>query len=85
MIEPTEAVIRKALSSDGDAIRYVKDQTEEQCLLAVKNSWGAILRYMRDPSEKVIKAAVKKDSDNLPFVKDKTLARKLGWYDGDED
>jgi len=37
----------KAVERDGDALRYVKDQTEAICLKAVERD-GYALRYVKD-------------------------------------
>ena len=37
----------KAVNQDGDALQYVRDQTEAVCLAAV-NQNGYALRYVRD-------------------------------------
>ena len=84
MQHQTDAICRAAVKFSGDAIRFVQNQTEQLCLLAVKNGWGTILRYINNPSEKVIRLAVNMDRDNLPYVKDKALIARLG-LDREED
>ena len=57
----------KAVESDGDALRYVKDQTEPICLKAVESD-GYALRYVKDQTEPICLKAVESDGDALKYV-----------------
>ena len=57
----------EAVKEDGDALRYVKDQTEAVCIEAVKRN-GDALRYVKDQTEAVCIEAVKRNGDALRYV-----------------
>ena len=71
----------KAVERNGDALRYVKDQTEAVCLKAVESD-GDALQYVKDQTEAVCLKAVESDGDALQYVLWKDLfvsiAAKLG-------
>lgn len=48
-----------AVTKNGEAIRYAKNQTEELCILAVRRN-GNNIAYIRKPSSKVWERAIKK-------------------------
>jgi len=57
----------KAVERNGDALQYVKDQTEAVCLKAVE--WnGYALRYVKDQTEAVCLKAVENDGYALRYV-----------------
>ena len=60
-----------AVMQDGNALRYLKDQTEEICLAAVKQN-GYALSYVKEQTEEICLAAVKQDGDALSYIKDQT-------------
>jgi hypothetical protein len=62
----------KAVENDGDALQYVKDQTEPVCLKAVERN-GDALRYVKDQTEPVCLKAVENDGDALQYVLIKEL------------
>jgi len=62
-----------AVKCNGDALQYVKDQSEAVCLAAVKQN-GHALRYVKDQSEAVCLAAVKQNGRALRYVKDQSEA-----------
>ena len=57
----------KAVKEDGDALRYVKEQTEEICLEAVKEN-GYALKYVKEQTEEICLKAVEEDGDALQYV-----------------
>jgi hypothetical protein len=64
------------VESDGDALQYVKDQTEAVCLKAVESD-GDALQYVKDQTEAVCLKAVESDGDALQYVKDFDLFLKI--------
>ena len=62
----------KAVESDGDALQYVKDQTEAVCIKAVESDCYA-LRYVKDQTEAVCIKAVERNGDALRYVLIKEL------------
>ena len=65
-----------AVERNGNALRYVKEQTEAVCLKAVKQN-GDALQYVKEQTEAVCLTAVKNDSYALQYVKDKDLFIKI--------
>ena len=65
VIHPNDAM--KAVEQDGDALRYVKEQSEAVCLKAVEQN-GYALRYVKEQSEAVCLKAVEQDGDALQYV-----------------
>jgi len=57
----------KVVEKNGDALRYVKDQSEAVCLKAVESD-GYALQYVKDQSEAVCLKAVEKNGDALQYV-----------------
>ena len=57
----------KAVESDGDALRYVKDQTHEICLKAVEQN-GYALKYVKDQTHEICLKAVKQNGYALRYV-----------------
>jgi hypothetical protein len=57
----------KAVENDGDALRFVKDQTEAMCLKAVERN-GYALQYVKDQTEAVCLKAVERNGYALQFV-----------------
>jgi hypothetical protein len=49
------------------ALKYVKDQTEEICLEAVKQN-GYALQYVKEQTEAICLEAVKEDGDAFQYV-----------------
>jgi hypothetical protein len=52
---------------DGDALQYVKEQSEAVCLKAVESD-GAALQYVKEQSEAVCLKAVESDGAALQYV-----------------
>ncbi len=65
-----------AVSRNGYALRYVKDQTEAVALAAVSRN-GDALQYVKDQTEAVALAAVKADGYALQYVLCKDLFLKI--------
>jgi len=61
----------KAVKQDGDALKYVKDQTPEICTEAVKRN-GYALKYVKDQTPEICTEAVKRNGYALRYVKDQT-------------
>ncbi|HBG8470868.1 TPA: DUF4116 domain-containing protein [Clostridioides difficile] len=62
---------KKAVSKDGELLKYVKKQTEEICLLAVReNPWALI--HVKRQTERICIEAVKQWGTILQFVKKQT-------------
>ena len=57
----------EAVKQDGNALRYVKDQTEAICLEAVKQN-GYALRYVKDQTEAICLEAVKQNGYALRYI-----------------
>ena len=57
----------EAVKRNGDALQYVKEQTEPVCLEAVKRN-GDALRYVKEQTEPVCLEAVKRNGDALQYV-----------------
>lgn len=55
----------------GYGLRYVKEQTEEICMAAIKNDPYSI-RYVLVQSEELCLAAVEQDGHTLQYVKEQT-------------
>ena len=55
----------------GPALQYVKEQTPELCLEAVKRD-GWALKFVKEQTDEICLAAVKEDAWALEFVKNKT-------------
>ena len=67
-----EEAALKAVERNGDALRYVKDQSEAVCLKAVERNAYA-LQYVKDQSEAVCLKAVERNAYALQYVKIKEL------------
>ena len=65
----------KAVESDGDALRYVKEQTEAICMKAVERN-GYALRYVKEQTEAICMKAVESDGDALRYVDKKIFVSK---------
>ena len=74
----------KAVESDGDALRYVRDQTEAVCLKAVESN-GYALQYVMDQTEAVCLKAVESNGYALQYVRDQTEAVCLKAVERDGD
>ncbi len=74
----------KAVESDGDALRYVKEQTEPICLKAVERN-GDALQYVKEQTEPICLKAVESDGYALRYVKEQTepICLKAVESDGD--
>jgi hypothetical protein len=57
----------KAVERNGDALRYVKEQTEAVCLKAVERN-GYALQYVKEQTEAVCLKAVERNGDALQYV-----------------
>ena len=68
----TIAAALEAVKRNGDALQYVKDQTDAVCLEAVKE-YGNALRYVKDQTEAVCLEAVKEYGNALQYVLVKEL------------
>jgi len=56
-----------AVKQYGNALRLVKEQTEEICLAAVSKN-GDALQFVKEQTEKICLAAVKEDGYALKYV-----------------
>jgi len=65
----------KAVENNGDALRYVKEQSEAVCLKAVEED-GDALQYVKEQSEAVCLKAVENNGDALRYVKEQTVFKK---------
>ena len=61
----------EAVKQNGDALKYVKEQTAEICLEAVKK-YGDALKYVKEQTAEICLEAVKQDGDALRYVKEQT-------------
>lgn len=59
------------VKQNGDILRYVRDQTEEICLLAVKQD-GHALYHVRNQTKEICLEAVKQNGYALMYVENKT-------------
>ena len=59
------------LKKDPEYLKYIPDQTEELCLVAVNES-GFALRYVKDKTYEICLAAVKKNGYALKYIDDQT-------------
>lgn len=66
----------KDLMSNGLLLKFVENQTEELCLVAVKQN-GLALKFVINQTEEICIAAAKQNRDAIPYVKDKLLRTKL--------
>ena len=57
----------KAVEQNGDALRYVKEQTEAICLKAVEQN-GYALQYVKEQTEAICLKAVEQDGYALRYV-----------------
>jgi len=62
-----------AVKKDGDALRYVENQTEAICMTAVEQD-GWTLQFVRNQAEEICLAAVKEDGYALQYVRNQTEA-----------
>ena len=58
-----------AVKQDGNALQYVKKQTETICLAAVERD-GCALQYVREQTEAICLEAVKQNGRALRYVKE---------------
>jgi hypothetical protein len=58
----------KAVKKNGNALKYVKDQTPDLCLEAVKHN-GRALKYVKDQTHEICLEAVKRNGHALRYVK----------------
>ena len=63
----TKKEIIEAVKRNGDALRYVKEQTEDICIEAVKRN-GYALQYVKEQTEDICIEAVKRNGDALRYV-----------------
>ena len=66
----------KAVESDGDALQYVKEQTEAVCLKAVERN-GDALRYVKEQTEAVCLKAVERNGYALRYVEARWFAAEM--------
>ncbi len=83
-VKNTEEEIIKAVESDGDALQYVKDQTEAICIKAVESD-GDALQYVKDQTEAICIKAVERNGYALRYVKDQTEAICIKAVESDGD
>lgn len=72
---PSEIVRLAAVTLDGFALSRFSEQTEEMCLIAVKNNCRSrlfvpILRYAKHQTLEVCMAAIKNDPRSIDYIKD---------------
>lgn len=67
----TKAFEKSLLSSNGNALKYVTNQTEELCILAVQQN-GLVLRHVINQTEAICKIAVQQNGKLLYYVKEQT-------------
>jgi hypothetical protein len=60
----------------GTALRYVKNQTEEICRLAVQH-YGPALQYVENQTEEICKLAVEQNGWALQYVNDKLKTEEI--------
>jgi hypothetical protein len=68
-----ESFCLKAVERNGDALRYVKEQTEAICLKAVEQD-GNALQYVKEQTEAICLKAVERNGNALRYVKEQTEA-----------
>ena len=61
----------KSVQHKGNVLKYVKDQTEEICRLAVQQN-GCALMYVKEQKEELCRLAVKKNGFALQYVNEQT-------------
>jgi hypothetical protein len=61
----------QAVKQNGQALKYVKDQSDEVCLAAVKQT-GIALKYVKDQTPEICMEAVKQCCHALQYVKNQT-------------
>jgi len=61
----------EAVKQNGNALRYVKEQTEQICLEAVKQN-GDSLQFVKEQTEQICLEAVKQNGNALRYVKEQT-------------
>jgi len=66
----------EAVKENGNALRYVKEQTEAICLEAVKQD-GDALQYVKEQTEAICLEAVKKNGYALRYVKEQIFKEEL--------
>lgn len=67
IISYTEDEALAAVKKDGNALRYVREQTHEICLAAVERNEYA-LKYVKEQTPEICLAAVKENRDALRYV-----------------
>ena len=64
---PSLELAQLAVDQNGDALRFLKQQTPDICLRAVQNK-GVALQYVLDPTPEVLIAAVMNDGMAISFI-----------------
>jgi hypothetical protein len=70
-IENYEEICKLAVQQNGNALAYVKNQTDEICKLAVKQDAYAF-RYVKEQTDEICKLAVQQKPYALEYVKNQT-------------
>jgi hypothetical protein len=66
-------VCKKIISKNGDLLRYVKNQTEEICIMAViERNFFDTLKWVKNQTNSICEAAVTRNGHALQFVKHQT-------------
>jgi hypothetical protein len=68
----TDDFLKKDVAQNWLALEYVKDQSPELCMAAVKQD-GYALKYVKEQTPELCMAAVKQNGYALQFVKEQTL------------
>ena len=68
-----------AVRQYGCVLKYVKEQTEEICLIAVQQS-GKTLEYVKEQTEEICLTAVQQYSWVLKYVKDEKMKTNIEYY-----
>jgi len=71
MLDPTEEQIIIAIKQNSNAFKYVKKQTDANCLVAVKGN-GLLLEHVKNKKDNIIMAAIQQNSNALQFVENQT-------------
>ena len=64
-------IIKQVIELNGFYLQYVKEQTNEMCILAVQR-YGSALQYVNEQTEYICKLAVQQDGSTLKYVKEQT-------------
>ena len=65
------SLTKKWVQKNGYSLQYVKEQTEEMCLLAVQCN-GSALQYVKEQTEEMCRLAVQQNGYALQYVKEQT-------------